>query len=160
MKSKIIGWNFQLSGICIIMLTLITIGLSGCTTIKPITPPSSSSVPLDKKYPAAVLVGSETDLSDNTVRNSSGPLPAEKPIYFSVRSFGGFGANELTVKLDRIEQTTVDSAETTLVYHNTLIIDTRKHDVLGTLPNLTPGNYQLTIYRKEEDIAARKFMVK
>jgi len=130
-------------------------------------PPSSSSTPLDKKYPAAVLVGSEADLTGDTVRNSSVPLPAGKPIYYSVRSFGGFGVKELTVKLVKDEQLTelvkieqlTESPKMSLVYSNVIVIEKGKHDVFGSLPSLTPGNYQLIIYRLDEDIAARNFMI-
>lgn len=133
--------------------------LGGCGALIPSLPPSASSTPLDKKYPAAVLVGTEANPQRGTVRNSSAPLPANQTLYFSVRSFGGFGTRELTAELTRETSPAPESKQFETICRITLPVEAGKPNVLGSLPPLPPGRYRLTIYRGGEDIAAREFIV-
>ena len=163
MKVRLMTIRLKRSKPVIIATVLISwlafLTLSGCQLTTSVPTPSASSTPLDKKYPAAVLVGTEANLTRGTVQNSSTPLPAEKPFYYSVRSFGGYGVKELTVELFRLEPEIVEIQQNPLVFTATLPIPAGKTNVLGTIPALPPGKYHLVIYRLDEDIAARQFLV-
>jgi len=148
-------------GISAMLLALLIFSAGGCSTLIPQLPPSASSTPTDKKYPAAVLVGTQADVRHGTVRNSSAPLPAGETLYFSVRSFGGFGTRELTAVLLDLTDPAKNTGEkqSAAVYTAPLPVEAGNPNVLGTLPPLSPGKYRLTIYRMGEDIAAREFLV-
>ena len=145
-------------GTCLLIFMLCIV-LTGCSTpTDKDSVPQATSIPQDKKYPAAVLIGTEADHARATVRTTSAPLPTGSPIFFSVRSFGGYGVNELTAELHNLTQD-IPKDQPSPIFSCTLPVEAGKQNVLGTIPGLPPGQYLLRIYRADENIAARQFHV-
>ncbi len=143
--------------ILIISMINASILLSGCNLNMNDNPGPFSSPPATKKYPAAVMIGITADNSRNTVSNTTSPFPSGQTLYFSVRSFGGFAVKELYAEVTELPE--MDEKQKKVIYDCTIPVETGKHDALGSIPGLGPGEYEITIYRFSEDIAASRFKV-
>ncbi|MDH7478919.1 MAG: hypothetical protein QHH02_02795 [Syntrophomonadaceae bacterium] len=141
-----------------LVLLILATSLGGCVNLVSELPDPASSVPTDKKYPASVFIGTQADYAKASVKGTKAPFPAGQPLFFSVKSFGGFGVQELSAQLVDLGADRKIQKDQPLL--NIVIpVEKGKPNALGSIPGLLPGEYQLTIYRQGEDIAARRFLV-